>query len=142
MQIAIKTDVPKVHRRLGQALSIFLVGGMAFCVFVSALLFFAGRNQPPNLVSALLVMLLLGPPALMLLVPPMFFGGYPAWIVNFFGERFLLELVNSLVAGVELDRKQQDEDRSIFSRLHDRRIAFALLVVLCLVAGLTSGILR
>ena len=142
MKIAIKTNVPNVHRRLGQALSIFLIVGMAFCVFVAALLFFTGRNQPQNLVSALFAMLLLGPPALMLLVPPMFFGGYPAWIVNIFGEKFLLELVNSLVAGVELDRKKQDEDRSIFSRLHDRRTAFALLVALCLITGLLSGVFR
>lgn len=139
MKVAIKTNVPRVHRRLGQALSIFLVGGMAFCLFVSVLLFFAGRNQPANLVGALLTMFLLGPPALMLLVPPMFLGGYPPWIVNIFGERFLLELVNSLVAGVSLDSKKHDADRSFFSRLHDRRTAFGLLITLCLIAGLLSG---
>ena len=140
MKLAIKTNVPTRHKRMGQALSIFLVGGSLFCWLGGlAMWLFTSRTLPTDFVIVCLLMLPGVPVALMLLVPPMFFGGYPQWIVNIFGKAFLSELVDSLVAGVALDRKKQREGQCIFSPLADRRNAFALLVALCLIAGLLSG---
>jgi hypothetical protein len=142
MKISLKTNVTGSTKRWGQLFAILLLGGTLFTWIGAAIWLHNDGRLPTDILLALLLMIPIIPVSLMLLVPPMFFDGYPAWIVNIFGEKFLIEMVQGLFASRRLANPPTKlTSANALDALLKQRFGLAALIVLALVAGLLSAFL-
>ncbi len=137
MEIVLPTPVSPVAKRWGRVFTIFLVLSTIATWLTTAVAIGRGERVPDDLWLASLLMVAIIPLNLMLLIPPMFFGGYPAWIVRLFGERFLQQMITGLFAAPSQRAGQKQHGK--YDAMVKQRYALALLVLLAILAGLVTA---
>jgi hypothetical protein len=140
MKIALKTNVTGSTKRWGKIFAVFLIVGSLLGCIDAAIEFTAKGKLPQDMIFVLLYTITMIPIGLLWLIPPMFFGGYPAWIVSIFGERFLTELVQGLFEPRQNQRpRNPKKQRNMLEALLERRYGFAALIIFSALAGVLSS---
>ena len=141
MKIGLKTAVTGSSKRWGQVFVVFLVVGTLLTWIDSMMLFNKEGRLPEDTLILLILMVPIIPVNLMLLIPPMFFGGYPAWIVAIFGEKFLNSMVRGLFQNHSKNSTVKERDKNALEGLLKQRFGLAALIILAFIAGVVSAFL-
>jgi hypothetical protein len=140
MKIVLKTHVPDAKKRWWRIYTLFIIFAFLFGGVDSYIQFQEKGTVPDDTVLALMFMGGLMPFGLMWLIPPMFFGGYPAWIVSLFGEKFLTELMRGTFEQRSLSAAaNRKPPKNWWAAVLQRRYGLVALLVFFAIAGLLSG---